>query len=73
LNLYGSPLDALVQTSNPSTDRYALRGHFDDPEARSCAWIKFGPLINRPVTLDDAAAVIGCRELFVVTSITKLD
>jgi len=25
LNLYGSPLDALVQTSNPSTDRYALR------------------------------------------------
>lgn len=73
LNLYGLPLNALVQTSNPSTDRYIVRGHFDDPEARSCIWVRFGPLINGPITLDDAAAVIGCREQFVVTSVTKLD
>lgn len=73
LNLYGSPLDALVETSNPAAGRYAVRGHFDDPEARSCAWIKFGPLITGPVTLDDASAVMSCRELFVVTSVAKLD
>ena len=74
VGLNGSAAGALLNgQSNPTIARYSVRGHFDDPEARLCFFIPFGTSISGPVAPPDPGAVVVCRQLFVVTSLTKLD
>jgi hypothetical protein len=75
LGLHGESVGALLagRPPNPTTGRFAVRGHFDDPEAKACSWIPFGTSVSSPVGPPDPGAVIMCRQLFVVTSVTKID
>ena len=57
--------------ANPMTARFHITGHFDDPESSRCWNVPIG------VSLDsrgepDAAAVIACRERFVVIEAVPL-
>lgn len=74
VGLHGASVGALLEGSppNPVTGRYAVRGHFDDSEARTCSWIPFGVTVSSPIGPPDPGAVIVCRQLFVVTSVTKI-
>jgi hypothetical protein len=55
--LAGALLDG---NSNPPIGRYAVRGHFDDPEARTCSWIGFGVTVparlGRPIPAQSSSA-----------------
>ncbi len=74
VGLNGSAVAALNSgLSNPTYAKYDVRGHFDDPEARLCFFIAFGTSIYGPVASPDPGAVAVCRQLFVVTAITKLN
>jgi hypothetical protein len=58
--------------SNPVTVRFRITGHFDDPESSHCWNVPVG------VNLDaagepDPAAVISCRERFVVTEAARFE
>ncbi len=74
LALNGFPVSALI--AGPTDHwlaRYHVRGHFDDPESAACGWIPFGVTVDRPVGTPNPEAVSLCRQLFVVTDLTKLD
>lgn len=76
LALDGPKVTALLDLQTPRrtiTGRYEVRGHFDDPEARTCSWIPFGTTVTSPVGPPDPGAVVVCRQAFVVTEVTTLD
>jgi hypothetical protein len=56
----------------PVTGWYEVRGHFDDPESMACSWIEFGTSLTTPSGHPDPGAIISCRQMFVVTAVTKL-
>jgi hypothetical protein len=47
-------------------------GHFSDAESASCGLIPFGVSVSGPVGPPNPAAILICRELFVVTSLTPI-
>ena len=52
--------------------RYEVRGHFDDPQAKTCSPISFGVTVTTPVGPPEVEAVLTCRQMFVVTVATRL-
>lgn len=58
---------------NPISGHYAVRGHFDDPEAHACFFIAFGAFVSTPIAPPDAGAVITCRQSFVVDAVRRID
>lgn len=77
LALYGRPVTALLDDGtppppNPVTGRYRVRGHFDDPEAKTCSMVPIGVSVSSPIGPPDPEAVIACRQMFVVTEVEKL-
>jgi hypothetical protein len=77
VHLYGEAVTSLLETPtrvDSFTARVLVRGHFDDPEAQSCYWIPFGtPPSGTPTEPPDPGAVIGCRQMFVVSTVTRVD
>ena len=73
--LYGEAITSTLGAdlaANPVTARFQISGHFDDPESSRCWNVPVG------VNLDargepDPAAVIACRERFVVTEARRLE
>ena len=57
---------------NAISGQYEVVGHFDDLESRLCFSIGFGGTVSGPVNAPDPAAVLGCRQQFVVTSLTPV-
>jgi hypothetical protein len=41
--------------------------------AATVSWIPFGVTVSSPIGPPDPDAVILCRQIFVVTSVTKID
>jgi len=77
LGLYGRPVTALLDDGtppppNPVSGRYRVRGHFDDPEARTCSMLPIGVSVTSPVGSPDPEAVLLCRQSFVVTEVEML-
>lgn len=77
LALYGRPVTALLDTGappppNPIAGRYRVRGHFDDPEARTCSMMPIGVSVTSPIGPPDPDAVMACRQMFVVTEVEEL-
>jgi hypothetical protein len=76
VHLHGEPVTSLLETPpvESFTGRVLIRGHFDDPEAQFCYSIPFGtPPSTTPTEPPDPGAVIGCRQMFVVSNVTQLD
>lgn len=77
LALYGRPVTALLDDGappppNPVSGRYRVRGHFDDPEAKTCSMLPIGVSVASPIGHPDPEAVMACRQMFVVTEVEKL-
>lgn len=77
LALYGPPVTALLDDGtppppNPVVGRYRVRGHFDDPEARTCSMLPIGVSVTSPIGPPDPEAVMLCRQAFVVTEVEAL-
>lgn len=77
LALYGRPVTALLEAGGPPppdpvSGRYLVRGHFDDPEARTCSMLPIGVSVTSPIGPPDPEAVLACRQMFVVTDVQPL-
>ena len=76
LYLYGDNIYSLLESPpvDSITGRYLVRGHFDDPEAQGCYSIPFGtPPSAFPGESPDPEAVMGCRQMFVVSTVIARD
>jgi len=74
--LYGRAVTSLLDTPTSVEvvdGRYLVRGHFDDPEAQNCSRIPFGTDPSGAIGPPEPAAVIACRQHFVVSNVTPLD
>lgn len=77
LALHGPPVTALLDAGsppppNPVAGRYRVRGHFDDPEAKTCSMLPIGVSTTSPIGPPDPEAVLACRQMFVVTEVEQL-
>jgi hypothetical protein len=74
--LSGTPVTSLLDApeAQPSIGgRYLVRGHFDHPDAQNCFSIPFGTSPGTLTAPPEPPAVISCRQLFVVSTVTPLD
>lgn len=77
LALHGPAVTALLDDGAPPpphqvVGRYRVRGHFDDPEARTCSMLPIGVSVTSPIGPPDPEAVMACRQMFVVTEVEDL-
>ncbi|MEX2547197.1 MAG: hypothetical protein WD830_05340 [Chloroflexota bacterium] len=77
VHLYGDAVTALLEAPTPVqsfTGRFLVRGHFDDPEAQFCYSIPFGtPPSTTPNQPPHPGAVVRCRQMFIVSTVTRMD
>ena len=72
LAVHGRGLAVVGPSDGGGAGRFEVRGHFDDPEAKTCSPIPFGVSVTTPVGPPEPAAVLACRRMFVVTAATRL-
>lgn len=74
VELHGEAITSLLEAPTRvqfMSGRFLVRGHFDDPQAQSCAPVAFGT--NSPTGPPEPGTVMVCRQMFVVSSATRLD